>query len=337
MDVVVFIGLGAAAGVIVLLFAVTGLIRAMRDEDDDLAARRGLALRPNVARRSNGRAEQPSATRDSALVERVQAHAPPDVPNVLSGVPEGRADDPEARNVATTLAQVSTSAIPSKRGDPVKLSRRSKDDQAREGEDAAKEGAGMANVKPRENAGEGLGDYARLGEQVTAVLTSAEHAAADIREAANREAEEVRLAAENKVAVAKADAERIRTEAEAYRDEIKGAADSYADERRRSTEAAAANARADAEEKARAVEANARRKANEIEAEALRRRDALRQSASDLEERIQTMLGTFRMMTADLEGLLPGDDKRRSGKSGENADDVVDDTLEDALKPERVT
>ena len=47
------------------------------------------------------------------------------------------------------------------------------------------------------------------------------------------------------------------------------------------------------------------------------------------------MLTTFRGMTSDLEGLLPSARQREDGKP-QDADDVaVDDTLEDALKPER--
>lgn len=333
MDVMVFIGLGAAAGVIVFLFLVTRLFRAVwGDDDSDFApsrrhetrpqaksAKPSSVAKPSVAGRSKGNAEPPAFTRTSSLVERVEALVSSDVREAQSDVSEAASDAPDAPEAP---AQVSPPTISSTRSDAVKLSRHSKDE--------------AATSEARADGGGGFTDYTQVGEQVTAVLMSAERAAADIREAANREAEDLRLAAEEELAEAKAEAERIRAEAEAYRDKTKGAADSYADETHRAADADAAKARAETEEKAQAVEAGARRKAKEIETAALRRRDELRQSATDLEERIGEMLGTFRAMTVDLEGLLPTDQKPSLAKAGEDGDAVADDTLEDALKPERV-
>jgi hypothetical protein len=208
-------------------------------------------------------------------------------------------------------AQVSTETTASGRSEPVKVFRKSSDDNARTSEEAA--------------SMEGSSDYGRLGEQVTAVLTTAEHAAAEIRESAGREAEAIRLDAEKQVANARAEAEALRAEA-----------NSYAATTRQAAESDAAQARAAAEEQARAVLAEADRKAKEIESEALRRREALEKSAVDLEERIAEMLTTFRAMTADLEGLLPAEANRREeGEPPETTEVVVDDTIEDALQPER--
>lgn len=54
----------------------------------------------------------------------------------------------------------------------------------------------------------------RLGEDVTAVLTAAEQAAAQTRETALREAEQTKLAAGEKAAATLADAEARRAEAD---------------------------------------------------------------------------------------------------------------------------
>jgi hypothetical protein len=192
-----------------------------------------------------------------------------------------------------------------------------------------------AEARAEENPGGGSSDYGRLGEQVTAVLTTAEQAATEIRETASQDAENIRFEAEGRAAAARAEAEAVRADAEAYREQTRTAADIYAEETRRSADAEAAKTRTALEEKARAVEAEAEQKAKEIEAEALRRRDALKQSAAHLEERIAGMLTTFRGMTTDLEGLLPTERGREDGEADAPDDIGVDDTIEDALKPER--
>jgi F0F1-type ATP synthase membrane subunit b/b' len=193
-----------------------------------------------------------------------------------------------------------------------------------------------AEARVEENSGGGSHDYGRLGEQVTAVLTTAEHAAAEIRESANHDAEAIRLEAAKHAATARAEAEALRADADAYREETRTAADTYARETRRTADAEAGKARAALEEEARSMRAEAERKAKEIEAEALLRREALTQSAAHLEKRIAGMLITFREMTTDLEGLLPTERHGEDGEPQEATDDVaVDDTLEDALKPER--
>lgn len=306
MDVMVLIGLGAAAGVIVLLFVGAKRIRVVRESDEFEFDR----PRPFARRRRSrpfGVAAVASVLKDD---DRMGDDLPPPIPPPLERV--------AAYTPPTAPAQVSTETIPSGRSEPVKHFRKSNDDKARASEEAASMDKHEARV-------EGTGDYGRLGEQVTAVLTTAEHAAAEIRESAGREGEAIRLDAEKQVAAARAEAEALRAEA-----------DSYAAETRRAADAEAAQTRAAAEQQAQAVQAESERKAKEIEAEALRRGDALRQSAADLEKRIADMVTTFRTMTADLEGLLPAEAQRREdGEPRETTDVVVDDTLEDALKPER--
>jgi hypothetical protein len=189
---------------------------------------------------------------------------------------------------------------------------------------------------PDENVEVGTADYARLGEQVTAVLTTAEQAAAEIRESARRDAEQLRLHAEQGATAARVEAEALRADADAYREQTRAAADTYAADTRRTADEEAAKARSALGEEARSVREEAKRKAAEIEAEALQRREALIQSAAHLEERIAGMAITFRGLTAELEDLLPP--KRRPAgepSAGERADGAGDEALGQALQPER--
>lgn len=196
---------------------------------------------------------------------------------------------------------------------------------------------GVEPEAPRgETAADGGADYARLGEQVTAVLTTAEQAAAEIRETARQDAEQIRLDAERTAAAARGEAEALRGDADAYRDQTRAAADTYAKETRRVADEEAAKARSALEEEARTARADAERKAREIEAEALRRRDALRESAAHLEERIAGMLTAFRGMTMDLEELLPTKAAGRDGEPDAAADEPLGaESFEAALKPDQ--
>jgi flagellar biosynthesis GTPase FlhF len=318
----VFVALVAAVGVIVLLFLLGKLIRIVRANDDSEFDRRrrfwwrSRSTPPRVVPGSeaptNVRSGVSAYLRASASrpSERVPADAPSAVP-----------------------AQLSAAPVPSGRSVSVKQSGQSKVENAR----GTDERPGVAEPEARvdENLAGGSNDYGRLGEQVTAVLTTAEHAAAEIRESANHDAEAIRLEAEKHAATARTEAEALRADADSYREQTRTAADTYAEETRRAADAEAAKARAAHEEAAREMQAAAERKAKEIEAEALRRREALTQSAAHLEERIAGMLTMFRGMTTDLEELLPPERQHEEGEPRAGTDSAVDDTLEDALKPER--
>jgi hypothetical protein len=76
--------------------------------------------------------------------------------------------------------------------------------------------------------------YVRLGEDVTAVLTAAEHAATQIRDTAVREAEETRLAANENAAATLAEAQAVRAEADTYDEETPTRVPSGRSRRRRS-------------------------------------------------------------------------------------------------------
>jgi hypothetical protein len=312
MDVMVFLALGAAAGVIVLLFLLTKVIRSIRADDEfDFDRPRRFPWRSKSTPSRAVPVAQALEEHQPGVTRRVAAFAPSAVP-----------------------AQESKVRVPSGRSVPVKQSGQSKVENARGNEEQPGAKASETHVEESQRAASR--DYGRLGEQVTAVLTTAEHAAAEIHEAANRDAEAIRLEAAKHAATARAEAEALRADADAYREETCAAADTYATQTRQAADAEAGKARAALEEEARSGRAKAERTAKEIEAEALRRRDALVQSAAHLEERIAGMLTTFRGMTTDLEQLLPSERQRDNGEPRDAADDVaVDDALEDALKPER--
>jgi hypothetical protein len=310
----VLVGLAAAVGVIVLLFLLTKLVGIVRANDESEFDRSRLFAWRSRSWRSRS---TPSLVvpvvpaSPSSPLERVAAYGP----NAVS-------------------AQVSEKPVPSRRSVPVKQSGQSKVESAH----GSDEWPSVAEPEARneQKPVDGSSDYGRLGEQVTAVLTTAEHAAAEIRESASRDAENIRLEAEKNAAAARTEAEALRADADAYREQTRTAADAYAQETRRTADTEAAEARAKLEDEARAVQARAERKASEIEAEALRRREALTQSAAHLEERIAGMLTTFRGMTTDLEALLPTERQHEDGEAEHATDDVaVDDMIEDALKPER--
>lgn len=313
----VLIALAIALGVLVVLFALTKLVRTVYAEDEfgpGRARRFPRRARPKPSlvvpvpptqEPSNGNADSP-ASRASTL-ERVTPHAP-----------------------SKGSAQVSAASIPSRRSVSVKQSGQSQENRRRDERRSVEE----QQARNELDLGSGSNDYARVGEQVTAVLTSAEHAAAEIRQSANRDAENIRREAEEQAASSRAEADGLRVDAAAYSERTRTTADSYAARTRRTADAQAEEARAALEAKATAMQAEAERKAKEIETEAIRRCEVLRESAAHLEERIAKMLTTFRGMTSDLEGLLPT--AQREDSKPQDADDVaVDDTVEGALRAER--
>jgi colicin import membrane protein len=170
--------------------------------------------------------------------------------------------------------------------------------------------------------------YRQVGEEVTAVLTAAEHAAAQIREAALRDAEATRRDADEKAASVLAEAEARRAEADSYNQETRAAADAYAEETRRNTEELAARGMSQAEERARQIRAQAEQTARDLQAAAIRRREELAKGAEAMEARIESMRTVFRGVVAELEELLPADRAR-----ADEPEPRADERLDEALKP----
>jgi flagellar biosynthesis GTPase FlhF len=170
--------------------------------------------------------------------------------------------------------------------------------------------------------------YRQVGEEVTAVLTAAEHAAAQIRKAALREAEKTRRDADERAASVLAEAEARRAEADSYSQETRAAADAHAEETRRNTEELAARSVSQAEERARQIRAQAEQAASDLQAAAIRRRDDLAKGAEGMEARIESMRAVFRGVVTELEELLPADRRR-----AEEPEPPADERLDEALKP----
>jgi hypothetical protein len=158
------------------------------------------------------------------------------------------------------------------------------------------------------------GSYARVGEEVAAVLSAAEHAAEQIRATAAEEAEETRRASEANAAATLADAQKARAEADAYANDTRAAADNYAEEARRRAENDAARKLAEAEQQARGV---------------------LTASTEDIEGRIESMLTSFRGLTMELEAMLSSRPPSAATESDRQSGEALDDALKRTAAKDR--
>jgi hypothetical protein len=190
----------------------------------------------------------------------------------------------------------------------------------------------------------GLGDenYVQVGEQVTAVLTSAQQAAEQIRASAQQEAELIRAEANDKaaamVAEATLDAEQrrresdeLRADADRYGEEKREAADRYLEETRSESDQEAARRRAEVDEQVRGIRRAAEQAAKELETEALERQKALVLQARRSEARLEQLLGVFRGMTSQLEELVQGEPAGKSGQA--EGDEPDEESLDELLRP----
>jgi hypothetical protein len=166
-------------------------------------------------------------------------------------------------------------------------------------------------------------DLSVVGDEVGAVLRSAQEAAATIRRAALEEAakrqDEAEAAAAAQTAEARraADAERdeanrLRAEAETYARETRASADEYAEHRRAEAERESATIIAEAE-------AQSRERVEMLKAESVR-----------YEERLDDIFVVFREMSAQLEELVGA----RGSAPNETAGSDEGEGLEDALRPD---
>jgi hypothetical protein len=172
-------------------------------------------------------------------------------------------------------------------------------------------------------------DFGAVGEQVAAVLASAQQAAEEIRQQAAREAEQVLADADegsartrDNAAVVLRDAERERLEAERYGAQTRAAADSYAEEKRRENDSEAERIKAGAEGEGRAIVKAAERRAHEIEQAAHRRSDEIAAESAHVEERLKEFLSTSQALSERLVDVL-------AAKETELA--VTDESLDEVL------
>lgn len=193
-----------------------------------------------------------------------------------------------------------------------------------------------ARTPPRARTG-----LSAVGDEVAAVLESAEEAAAAIRrsaveEAARRRAElEAEIAAEIEEARRGADAEfaeahRLRADADAYATETRAAADDYGERRRMEADREAATLVAEAQSRLDTADSEAERKVREAEAGARARVDALRAETERYEERLDNIFVVFREMSSQLEELL-------GGRRAPNPESPGGEGLDDALRPDSST
>jgi hypothetical protein len=187
-----------------------------------------------------------------------------------------------------------------------------------------------------------IGRAEQVGEQVAAVLVSAEQAAVRIRESARRDAERIRAEAKDEVAAAlsaaKVEAERgrresqkLRADADAYNKRTREAADRYGTEMRERIDKEIAQTRAGVDEQVRGIRRAAELRAKDLETEARERQKTLLQQVARAEARLEQLLGIFRGMTSQLEGLVGTESAGRSGDAEQKAS--VAQPLDEALKP----
>jgi cell division septum initiation protein DivIVA len=187
-----------------------------------------------------------------------------------------------------------------------------------------------------------VGRAEQFGEQVAAVLASAEQAAETIRESARQDAERIRAEAKDKVAATLSEAkleadrgrresEKLRADADAYNKQAREAADRYTTEMRVKIDEEVAQRRAEVDEQVREIRRAAEREAKDVETEARARQKTLLQQVGLAEARLEQLLGIFRGMTLQLEGLVSAESAGRSGDAEEKAS--VAGELDEALKP----
>jgi hypothetical protein len=186
---------------------------------------------------------------------------------------------------------------------------------ADEGVPEAPAGPADEDTKPAE--AEAQVDLAAVGEEVGAVLTSAQEAAAAIRRAAELKAERVRAEAK---AAAAAEVQEAKRAAEA--DRAEGA------RVRAEAERQAGQALDEANRRLQAADAEAERRIAQADEKARERVTTLRAETAQHEERIRSMVAVFRGVTAQLEDLLVG---KRAERSDETA---AGERLDDALRPD---
>jgi chemotaxis protein histidine kinase CheA len=340
--IIVLAAMSTAAGVIVLALVLPQLVR--RVVDTGLHPEPNLWRLPNLVSGRFGNAWRGLRVVSKGGQRRGRTpHAPPARRRNETVTSPGRRIDERPVSVreeplppgpvieeppVQVPAAVGEPRVPQRRSVEVKQPRQSRFERhERRGEEEAE--------RSPQSAGSVEGDsatYRHVGEEVTAVLTAAEQAAARIRETAVRAAEQTTLAAEEKAAATLADAEARRREADSYSGDTHTAADAYADETRRRADETAAKRLAEGEEQARLIRVEAEQKASNLIAEAVRRRDTLAESTKGLEDRVDSMLTTLRGVSSELEELLPA---RRQTVAHEPG--PPDETLDEALEPSRLS
>jgi hypothetical protein len=325
---ILIIAMSTAVGVIVLALLVSNLVRTLGNSAADLVPDfsrvPGLFSRRLTAARQTVRSVGKGRGRSTGLEQaRTAGHEHARSADKKPAPPGKELLAPADSKRAVPAKPVAPHVAPGRSID-VKFRQSKAERSEPSGGERAERGPGLEG-----SAEGGSAAYRHVGDEVAAVLTAAEQAAAQIRETALREAEQTRLDAEEKVAASLADVQARRAEVDNYSEETRDAADAYAEETHRSANEKAARRVSQAEEQARRIQAEAKEKARELEAEAGRRRDELTKSAEALEVRIESMLAAFRGVITEFDELLPTE--RRS--TADVPKPPVAERLDEALKP----
>jgi cell division septum initiation protein DivIVA len=187
-----------------------------------------------------------------------------------------------------------------------------------------------------------VGRAEQVGEQVAAVLVSAEQAAEQIRESARQDAERIRAEAKDKVAAMLSESEaaaergrreneKLRADADAYNRQTRELADRYGTEVREKADKEVAQWRAEVDEQVRGIRRAAELRAKDFETEGRERQKTLLEQVGRAEARLEQLLRIFRGMTLQLEGLVSAESAGRSGDAEEKTS--VAEPLDEALKP----
>jgi hypothetical protein len=236
----------------------------------------------------------------------------------------GRSDSDapaEGANAQRVVDRVSEYAAAENRSSTPPADQEVLDEPVSDGADAAK--------------GDGPTDLSAVGDEVGAILNSAQEAAANIRRAALEEAakqsDEVQAAVAAELGAARRaaktereEAHRVRAEADAYDGATRAAADDYAEQRRAEAEREAGMIVAEARSRLEAADAEVEHKLEKAEAQTRGRVDMLKTEAERYEERLDNIFVVFREMSSQLEELLGAREVTRAES---------DDGLEDALRP----
>ena len=163
------------------------------------------------------------------------------------------------------------------------------------------------------------GDFDRLGDHVSSILSAAEEAATRIQDEARQEAERVREQAQKEAAASaeaarqetasiKANVERLRADTEESATRAREAADRYAAKTRAEAEAKAQEIVASAERQAVVADKNAERRHRALKTDISLSEDRLRQLATGLHELATRLDKLVAEPTGDGDGSAAGND-----------------------------
>jgi hypothetical protein len=257
----------------------------------------------------------------------------------------GKRDDEESQDAVASTSDAPRSTARMDIFTPYSMRERGRRETLQQPANPTERGDSNADEAPAETkVRRAEKNFDQFGEKVAAVLASAELAADQIRQSAHGEAERLQTEAQEKAAAklsqttreverTRGEIEQLRADADTYSKETRAAADRYEAETRMKVEKEIAEQRAELHEQVRGIRRAAEQKARDIEADARRRQKALMQEVGRTDERLQQLLGIFRGMTTQLEGLVSTDPAGQPDEAKRDGPD--DEALDEALSPQR--